>query len=425
MPRIKLSNPTVFRCSLSVVIMPILIVNAFLIHASAYSWSNRNVNGCNFYKRDSLLKDSLSVIEISGIIKNNFHEYIDSIEVLAVSDRYRLHSYSNDTGLFTIKFPVEQGMITENIHLSFQKYDYNTLDTNIVITYEGLPDKLNIILIPKYKILLKGRLFAGNTPVEDVDVNIRYRNESLQLKTLKCYTDEEKYWNCLYLGMFKTEIVADNPEDSVYLSFSKSGFKSQSYKLRFADYSGDILRFRMKYADTIPDLPGNNLSLKLSYPIGENSGWFLGLSFYGKLNYNTFNRIRPGLEISMSTRKRSVSMNTLPGTSETKFDTVYTDFFIGPSFLFFITKPHIRRFSTYLGSTFSLTLGGGEFVWQPFLGTRYYIDMRRSICLDFRYLSYKLNAKNYSFNYNGDAIGYNEEISVKRILANIGVQINF
>ena len=136
-------------------------------------------------------------------------------------------------------------------------------------------------------------------------------------------------------------------------------------------------------------------------------------------------RFRPGLEITMSTHKRSISLSALPGASETKFDTVYTNFFIGPSFLFFLTKPHIRRFSTYFGSTFSLTFNGGEFVWQPFIGTRYFIDMRKSICLDFRYISYRLNAKNYTFNYLGNAIGENEEIGVDRILINIGVQINF
>src|SRR4030042_3840969 len=224
--------------------------------------------------------------------------------------------------------------------------------------------------------------------------------------------------------MFKTEIIADNPEDSIYLSFSKSGFKPQSYRLRFADYSGDILKFRMKYADTVPDLPGNNLSFKLSYPIGKSSGWFLGLSLYSKLNYDMLNRLRPGMEITMSTCNRSISLNTLPGASETKFDTVYTNFFIGPSLLFFLTKPHIRRFSTYLGSTFSLALRGGEFVLQPFLGSRYFIDMRKSVCLDLRYISYGLNAKNYSFIYNGNAISDNEDISVKRILINIGIQIN-
>jgi hypothetical protein len=362
---------------------------------------------------------------IEGLIENNFHEIIDNVEVLATTKDYSTRTYSDSSGLFTIKFPAESAITTKNIHLSFLRNDYHPLDTNIVIAKQGFIEKLNIILIPKFKILLKGRIFAGNTLLEDVNVNIRYQNESSQLKTMKCYTDEEKYWNCLYLGMFKTEIVTENPEDSIYLLFSKPGFKSQSYKLRFADYSGDILKFRMKYADTIPDLPFNNLNLKLTYPLGKNSGWFLGLSFYGRLNSPIFERFRPGMEISLSSHKRSTSLNTLPGVTETKFDTVYTSFFVGPSFLFYLTKPYIRRFSTYLGSTFSIALNRGEFVLQPFLGPRYFIDMRKSICLDFRYISYSLNAKKYTFTYNGNAAGINEIVNVKRMLINVGVQINF
>jgi len=425
MLRTNIINPAVFKYPLSSVIIKILIINASFIHVCAYSGHNLIENACSITQRDSLSRDSVTFIEVNGIIKNNFHENVDSVKVLAEINSYSMHTYSDEEGLFTFKFPVGSNILTESIHLSFLKYDYKPFDTNIVVTKEDFPETLNIILIPRYKILLKGRLFAGNTPIEDVDVKIRHLDEFKQLKTMKCYTDEENYWNCLYLGMFKTEIVTDNPEDSIYLSFSRSGFKPQLYKLRFADYSGDILKFRMKYADTVPDLPGSNLSFKLSYPIGKSSGWFLGLSFYGKLNNNMLNRFRPGMEITMSTYKRSVSLSSLPGASETKFDTVYTNFFVGPSVFFFLTKPHVRRFSTYLGSTFSLALSGGAFVLQPFIGTRYFIDMRKSVCMDFRYISYGLNARNYTFSYIGNAIGYNEKISVDRILINIGVQINF
>jgi hypothetical protein len=419
---IRLKN---YDCYRKAIVILILIASAVYAHGKTFSEHNPKENVNTILLRDSIPKDSLCVINIDGEIENVFHENVDSVMVVAIANEYSTQTYSDSKGLFAIELPVQSAIPVKSIRLSFLRYDYYTHDTIIFMNDQDYAEKLNIILKPKYKILLKGRLFAGNTLLEDANVSIRYRNESRHLRTMKCYTDEENYWNCLYLGMFKTEIVAENPQDSIYLSFSKPGFRSQSYKLRFADYSGDVLKFRMKYADTIPDLPHSNLNLKLTYPMGKNPGWFLGLSFYSRMNNKMLNRFRPGMEISLSSYKRSTSLNTLPGTPETRFDTIYTKFFIGPSFLFYLTKPDIRRFSTYIGSTFSIALDGGEFVMQPFLGTRYFIDMRRAICMDLRYISYSLSAKNYSFTYVGNATSSNEKINVKRILINIGVQIYF
>lgn len=425
MMRINIFDSGFFIYHRSLIFTLILITSAFFKNVAANLMYDQPETNFTFFQDDSLLKDSLNVIVISGIINNNFYESIDTVNVLATAEEFNTTACSNDSGLFNIKIPFVPGNPVKTVHLSFYRYDYFPLDTDLVITNQASVERLNIVLIPKYKILLKGRLYAGNDLLEDVEVNIRYDNQIRQLKTKRCYYDAENYWNCLYLGMFKAEMVTDNPEDSIYLSFSKSGFKSKSYTMRFADYSGDILKFRMKYADTIPDLPNNNLNLKLTYPFGKNSGWFLGFSFYRKLNNKILDRFRPGIEISLSSHKRSVSLNTLPGVSESNFDTIYTNFFIGPSLMFFITKPYIRRFSTYIGSTFSLAFDGGAFVLQPFFGTRYFIDMRKSISMDLRYISYDLNARNYSFSYTGNATGSNENISVERILINVGLQIYF
>ena len=410
---------------ISAIVIIIHFSTAIYIQGRTYTWHHLTEYNCITTQHDSLNRDSLRVFKIAGKISNNFHENIDSVKVVATTDRWSKQIYSDKSGSFSLFFQFDSIAYAEKIDLLFIRYDYYPFDTNIVITNQDFPETLSVILIPKYKILLRGRLFAGNTLLEDVNVDVRHGDELRHLKTMNCYTDEENYWNCLYLGMFKTEIVSDNPEDSIYLSFSKSGFKPQSYELRFADYSGDILKFRMKYADTIPDLPYNNLNLKLTYPLGKNSGWFLGLSFYRKLNSHILDRFRPGMEISLSSYERSTSLSTLPGFPETKFDTLYTNFFIGPSFLFFLTKPYIRKFSTYLGSTLSIGIDRGEIVLQPFLGSRYFIDMRKSICIDFRYISYSLNAKEYFFTYNGNALSSNENVNVKRMLINVGVQINF
>lgn len=376
-------------------------------------------------KSDTMPDDSLKLVEITGTVKSTFHEFIDSTLVTAKIRGVVKDTMTNGSGSFMLRFPLESNRESEYIHLSFSRYDYKSFDTTIVISGSDNAENIEVQLIPRNKILLKGRLYAGNIPLEDATVNIYFGYQIFHLKTLKCYRDEEGYWNCLYLGMFKTELVTDNPEDSVRLSFSKPGFKSQTYQLKFADYSGDMLRFKLRYADSIPDLPGKILCFKLTYPMGSNAGWFIGLSFYSNLSPASLSRVRPGIDLTISSYRRSVSLVTLPGASAESYDTVYTDFFIGPSVLLYITKPYIKRFSTYAGTTFGLKPGSGEFVLQPFLGTRYFIDMRRSFSLDFRYLAYHISTKDYLFSFTGNAIESNQNIKVERILINLGVQINF
>lgn len=403
-----------------------LLMFVFKISVIFFAWLHLNARDeIQILKYDILPDDSLKVVVITGTVKNTYHEFIDSVLVTAKIREAVKDSTTNESGLFILKLPCISNRQTEYIHLSFFRYDYKPFDTTIVFSKSVNPENITVELIPRYKILLKGRLYAGHLPLEDANVEIGFGDRILHMKTLKCYRDDENYWNCLYLGMFKTELVTDNPEDSIKLSFSKPGFKSQTNMLKFADYSGDLLRFKLRYADTIPDLPGNILCFKLTYPTGKNSGWFIGLSFYGNLNPACLNRVKPGIDITMSSHRRSESLVTLPGASAESYDTIYTDFFIGPSVLFYITKPYIKRFSTYAGATFSFNLGSAQFVLQPFLGTRYFIDMRRSVNLDFRYISYHVNVSDYSFSFAGNAIESNQNIKVERILVNLGVQINF
>ena len=382
-------------------------------------------NTISFQKKQCA--DSLKYYTIKGTVTDNFHENLEGVSIKAELDKQTVITCSDSAGFFSLNFFPDTIILKKNIHLTFDRYDLKPLDTIVDISPAGYTDSLTFILYPRYKILLKGRLFAGcsNTPLEDVNIKIRYRDEIKQTKTLSCYTDDENYWNCLYLGIFKTEIVTDDPEDTVYLSFSKTGFKDRTYGLRFADYSGDLLKFRMKYTDTIPDLPSGNLCFKLGYPVSKISGWYLGFSFYGGLRCDWLKRLKPGFELNMASYNRSQNISTLPGTFKSDFDTIYTSFFVGPSFLLYLTRPDIRKFSTYLGSTFSLALSGGEFVIQPFAGMRFFLDMRKSLGLEIRYISYNQIVKNYTFSYNGNARNHNEEIRINRLLIGIGLQINF
>lgn len=374
------------------------------------------------YSFDVAPEDSVKYIEISGTIKNNFQEPVDSVEITGHLKSGDKTVFSDYEGRYKIK--VSKGDIDgDSLRLSYFRPDYYFSDTVLNLTRLADYKTLSVILFPKYKILLKGRLFAGSDPVSEVLVTVTHLTDTQFLRTLGCYYDDENYWNCLYNGMFKTEIITENPDDSIYLSFSKYGFKPQSYQLKFADYSGDIIKFKMKYADSIPDLPNNNLGFKISNPLGGD--WYMGLSFYGKFNYKKLNRFRPGLEISLLTINQSITLITLPGADDTKFDTVYNSFFAGPSFLFYITKPHIRKLSTYLGSTFSLAFNGGNFVYQPFVGTRFFIDMRKSISIDLRYINFKLGVKEYTYVYNGNALSSTKEIGIEKIIFNLGFQINF
>ncbi|MBN2613547.1 MAG: hypothetical protein JXB00_18470 [Bacteroidales bacterium] len=365
--------------------------------------------------------DSLTIV-IKGVIVNNFRETVDSVKISCFYSNGFHTVYSDKNGSFTLQLPASPAE-TDSVKLTLHRYDYHLYDTIVALKGPFPLILAEIVIFPKYKILLKGRVFAGSIPVEDVDVTIRHRNSIMTLKTLGCYYDHEDFWNCLYNGMFKTDIVTEDPNDSIEISFSKEGFRSQVHQLKFSEYTGDIMKYKLRYADTVPGLPGNNLALKISNPLDKD--WFVGLSYYAWLKSPLFNRFRPGLEFSLMTINRTSTITTLPGAPDAEFDTVYTRYFAGPSFLFFVTKPYVRKFSTYLGTTFSLELTRGDFVLQPFIGTRFFIDMRKSLSIDLRYMGYSVDVVEYTFIYNGNALHSNKEIDFKKLLLNIGLQINF
>ncbi len=374
---------------------------------------------------DEKQTDTTRQVILSGQVFNIFHETVDSVMVKVIVNDNLYLTFSDYNGLYNLRLPASNEISNSNISINFYRNDYNPFDTTFIFRNRESVSEVNVILSPKFKILLKGRIFVANSPLEGVDVSIKHLNEVHHLQTLGCYYDDEDYWNCLYLGMFKTEIVTENPNDSVYLSFSKYGYKPQSHKFKFAEYSGDLLKYKMKYADSIPDLPNNNFNVKLAYQFDKQSGWFLGLSYYRHLSLDNFNRFALGIEFSMLTIKNSYTLQTLPNSPSATFDTTYISLFAGPSFLLFLTKPHIRKFSTYVGSIASYSFNEKELIFQPFLGTRFFMDLRKSFSIEFRYLMYHMEVKEYTFNFLGSAVSNTETVLDNKFLINIGIQINF
>lgn len=369
-------------------------------------------------------QDSVVKYFISGQVLNIFNEPVDSVKVITSIDEFKDSAYSNYDGFYKLNLPSFEKPRGRSMNLEFHKNDYKYFDT----TFFYVPKKdfgpIKVKLVPKYKILLKGRIFVANIPLEDVDVTVIHNEDIDKVRTLNCYYDKENYWNCLYLGMFKSEIVTENPEDTVYLKFSKEGYKSQEHKLKFSDYSGELIRYRMVYADTVPYLPDKNIGLKIAWPVTSNADWYLGLSCYRLAGIGNFKRLAVGADVSMVTSGQIVEYETLPGI-EKDFDSTYVTGFAGPSALLYLTKPYLRRFSTYIGCTFAFAFNNGEISYQPIAGTRFFLDMNKSISIEFRYLSYNFDKKKYRFNYLGQAESYYANKLDERLILNFGLQISF
>ncbi len=373
---------------------------------------------------NTIRNDTITGSRISGQVLNVFNEPVDNVLVIASLPDFKDSSYCDFNGFFKIYLPEEKCRSGQKINLMFINNEYKVHDTTYIYSGQDKHSLFKVKLTPKYKILVKGRILAGNMAIENVDVTITHNNKTYKLKTLGCYYDDEDYWNCLYQGMFKHEVVTEDPNDSVFLHFSKPGFKSQEHKFRFADYSGELIKYKMKYADSVPGLPFNKFSLKLAYPLSRESGWFLDMSYYRLFKIGELSRLAAGIDISVLTLREIVDQSTFSGL-ETSFDTTYINGLAGPSLLFYLTKPNLRRFNTYVGSTFAFTFSRAEFVYQPFAGVRFFLDMNKSISVDIRYLAYHFDAKRYRFNYLGSANRYTINKSDERLIVNLGLQICF
>ncbi|MBN1951285.1 MAG: hypothetical protein JW801_08770 [Bacteroidales bacterium] len=358
-------------------------------------------------------------IVIGGCIGSIFHEVIDSAVVEVVIDGREPFHVLSENGLFNFVTEAKGNVV--DIFISHP--DYHTLDTSIVFPQDA-NTKLRLLLTPKYRILLRGRVFAGNMPLEGVNVSISHLGKEYATQTLGCYYDSEQYWNCLFDGMFKTELTADTPDDSIYLKLSMDGMQSYTYGMKFQDYTGEIMEFRMKYESVLPAPPKSNINLKLGFPaLSLSNDWYMGLSYYRHVG--NINRLAYGLDVNMYITNFTVPVETFEGLDPREADSSYINAFVGPSLLYYFIKPDTRWFSSYAGCTFSMNLTELAFVPQLFLGSRIFLDLNKALGLEIRYTEFARTVTHYTFNPYGKA--YSSEVSevFTKLHATIGIQVVF
>jgi hypothetical protein len=368
------------------------------------------------------LIDNSNTTILGGNITSIFHEQVDSVWIIYKIENLLIDSVFSKDGLF--RLPVSINNKINLIELNFRHPDYHTFDTSFIYSTSG-PVILSINLYPKYKILLRGRVYAGNLPIEGVKVLIREKEAVYELETRGCFYDKENYWNCLYNGMFKQDLIIQNAADSIQLSFEREGMKPLSIGMVLRDYTGELLNIKMKYALKISDHLNNCFGLKMSFPfLTFNKNWFVDMTYYRTLNKKSLDRISLGIDANLLLSPVSESDTTFQNNTTT-FDTSYISGYIGPSILFWFRKSDKRYFSAYAGLTAGIGIDDGDLFIQPFIGTRIFIDFNKAISVEFRHTPYDLDVVHYSFNAYGNAYRSKKTEKFKEYLLDIGIQIVF
>jgi hypothetical protein len=366
--------------------------------------------------------DSLANSALRGSISSIFHEVIDSVWV-----KYKIEKSGYDSILaLNGHFQILLNNLKKErlIELEFKHPEFHVFDTSFLI-FPLKVQNITINLTPKFKISLRGRVYAGNLPVQGVKVKILLKNKIYQVDTKGCYYDAENYWNCLYDGMFKQDLILDSSTDSIKVLLDKEGMMPRTYGMVLSDYTGDIIDIKMKYASKLSSLPKNCMSLKLSFPfLTIENNWLVDLSYYRMLNGIYLNRFSMGIDANLLLTPVSVSHTTFRNNSAT-FDTSYFSGYVGPSLLFWIIKPDKRYFSTYVGLTSGMRLNDGNLFIQPFIGSRIFIDFNKAVSIELRNASYDLDVVHYTFNPFGNAYRTIESENFNDFMLDIGLQIAF
>jgi hypothetical protein len=226
--------------------------------------------------------------------------------------------------------------------------------------------------------------------------------------------------------MFKLELTADDPGDSIRIFLRKEGLRPYDYSMTFNEYKGEIMQMRMKYESRLPVIPGNNLNLKLGFPflsVGED--WFVSLSYYRLINKAKLKRLAYGIDANMYITNVTVSHPTFDGLEHAEADSSYISTFLGPSVLFWIRSPEQRVLSSCAGVTLALEMESRVFTPQFFVASRWFLDLNKAISLELRYCEFDMDVTHYVFNPYGNA--YKSEISEKftKVHATLGIQIVF
>lgn len=355
---------------------------------------------------------------LTGFLNSTLHEPLAQITLeYSIDGETNKKLTADSLGRFYIRHTQE----IDELSIHIQHNEFHPFDS--VYSINGEKKILGIDLTPKYKIVLRGRVFAGNMPIEGVDVSVRHNSTETKLSTLNCYTDDENYWNCLYLGMFKQIIHFENPEDSVVIELSKEGFRNTTHALKVKEYDGTVIRYKLRYEKYLPAFPKHTVSLRFGHTF--SNAWGVGIQYVRQVQLGNFNRFGIGVEGSMLTNKISTELSTFENVSSTTAIDYYTSGFAGGVVNIAVTNPLHRYVNINVGAFIGATIPTGEFNVQPYLSGKFFLDINKALVWDVRYLNYSLDQNEYTFNPYGSA---NESIINKeysKMLYSLGLLVSF
>ncbi len=363
---------------------------------------------------------------LAGYIFSVYNEVVTGKTIRYSFDDGPEHEISCDNqGRFYI-IPKDENVL--RLKVTCESKDFHTFDTTFAWqSVRNLP--LICWLKPRYKIILRGRAIVGGLPLENVNVEITHQADTFLTQTQGCYTDDEGYWNCLYHGMFKQEIVFDNADDSVQIRLSMEGLKPINKSLTCGSYDGKVLPLKMRYADFLPELYQNQLGIRFTPPVFDN--WMVSGFYEHLFNINGFDRLGAGIEGGMFLKVLTENLPRKPGNNDTvdfeliKTDTTYVTGYISPNIVFWFTNPQNRKFSLYGGISFPFIFPQKQFIVQPYLGGQFYLDLNKALFLDIKYLNYEHEIIHYTIDQNGVIEKYKQDESVSKIYFDLGIKISF
>lgn len=372
------------------------------------------------------LKSLFSENILTGILVSTFNENVGNTLInCEINDSIKLIIQTDNSGRFYI---LSSEKLPARVSLIVRDKNYNNLDT--IFSWEESSEPLILKIHPKHKILLRGRIYAGTLPLEGAGVEITHLSDTFVTKTLSCYTDNENYWNCLYLGMFKQPIVFDDPEDTVKIIISKEGFKTANIAFKCNEYSGEIIPVKLRYESYLTKVGKSYLAFKFTPPVFDN--WLVSLAYYRAINSKN-NKLSLGLEGTMlisSITTQHATFRDLNNSTDSVYqvssaDSSYLSTFLGPSVLYQINSPLQRHFGFYAGVAFPYCFQSKKVAVQPFAGSRFFLDLNKAFIAEIRYVSYNLDVVHYIFNPYGNASRYTKNESFNKFILKFGLQIYF
>lgn len=375
---------------------------------------------------DSLYKQ-LNTKLLTGYTVSSYREPLSGLKIEYSFTGFNFTSTTTDyLGRFFI--PLGQSS-SEYLHLRINDIGYQAFDT--IIKQAFIQKKhLSLVLSPRYRIVLRGRLFVGSLATENINVTIIHNSDTSKHTTLECFVDDENYWNCLYRGMFKQTINFDNPEDTVTMIFQKQGFLDQTLSMKVSEYDGSIIPVKLEYSDELMKFPRQNIALKYSPPF--SNAWSVALNYMHIFKFGNFNRLALGFESKMLITDIETEIPTFPNvsSSDSAFlsahsDSSYSTGMFTPQISLWLTDPRRRFFSVYAGIGFPYAIPKNKFYFQPYIGSRFYLDLNKALLIELKYVNYEIDIVKYEFNSYANAYRSATNESYNRLMFNLGLLVSF